>query len=106
MLTMLKLNKTIAALLASAFMIAAAPAMADSDDYYLQQNPGKYITHDAAANAALKKFPGAFIKEVDFDMSRHRGAHYDVELITKGGQEYNVVVDAKNGRILSSRIDY
>ena len=104
---MLKLNKTAAALLASVFFAATTPAMTDGDDYYLlQQNPGKYITHDAAANAALKKFPGAFIKEVDFDMSRHRGAHYDVELITKSGQEYDVVVNAKNGRILSSHIDY
>ncbi|SUA36475.1 Peptidase propeptide and YPEB domain [Neisseria zoodegmatis] len=103
---MLKRNKTIAALLTSTFVFAAAPAMADKDDYHLQQNPGKYITHETAANAALKKFPGAFIKDVDFDISRHGGAHYDVELITKGGQEYDVIVDAKNGRVLSSRIDY
>ena len=103
---MLKSNKTLAALLASALMLGTAPALADSDDLHLQQNPGKYISHDAAAKAALKKFPGAHIKEVDFDMSRRRGAHYDVELITKNGREYDVTVDAKSGRVLSSRIDY
>lgn len=102
---MLKLNKTAAVMLAAASLFAAAPAMADDDERHLQQNPGKYITHDAAANAALKKFPGAHIKEVDFDMSRSRGAHYDVELVTKEGREYDVTVDAKNGKILSSRID-
>lgn len=103
---MLKLNKTFTALLTAALVVTASPAMADKDDYYLQQNPGKYITHEAAANAALKKFPGAFVKDVDFDMSRYGGAHYDIELVTKGGQEYDVIVDAKNGRVLSSRIDY
>ncbi|MDO1509720.1 MULTISPECIES: PepSY domain-containing protein [unclassified Neisseria] len=102
---MLNLNKTIAVLLASVFAVAAAPVMAD-DDYYLHQNPGKYITHDAAAKAALKKFPNAYIKEVDFDMSRYRGAHYDVDLITKDGREYDVIIDARNGKILSSHIDY
>ncbi|VEH87645.1 Uncharacterised protein [Neisseria animaloris] len=37
---MLNLNKTIAVLLASVFVVAAPPVMAD-DDYYLHQNPGK-----------------------------------------------------------------
>ncbi|VEH87646.1 Uncharacterised protein [Neisseria animaloris] len=39
-------------------------------------------------------------------MNRYRGAHYDVDLITKDGREYDVVIDARNGKILSSRIDY
>ncbi|MCS4532730.1 PepSY domain-containing protein [Neisseria montereyensis] len=98
-------RKTITALLTASVVFATAPAIADNDLEHLRNNQDKYITHDAAAQSALKQFPGAQILEVEFDVEHNRNAHYDVELRAADGREYDVTVDAVSGKILSSELD-
>ncbi|QEY26766.1 PepSY domain-containing protein [Neisseria zalophi] len=98
-------RKTITALLTATVVLAAAPAMADRDQEHLWSNQDKYITHQAAGQAALKQFPGAHLLEVEFDMSRRYNAHYDVELRAADGREYEVIVDAVSGKVVSSKLD-
>ncbi|MFS4652467.1 PepSY domain-containing protein, partial [Neisseria gonorrhoeae] len=44
-------------------------------------------------------------KITDIDLEHDDGRpHYDVEIV-KNGQEYKVVVDARTGRVISSRRD-
>ena len=48
---------------------------------------------------------GGLVKDVEFDRSRMGPDHFDVEVVTANGVEYDVKVDAKTGQILRSKID-
>lgn len=100
----MKFAKT--ALIAAAALSFSAPVFADDDEWHYQQNQSQYITYEKAAKIATDAVGrGARTKEVDFEHNRVGGAYFEVEVFGHDG-EYDVVVDAKTGRVLSKRRDY
>ena len=115
----MKFKHTLIAALSAFALLAAAPAFADDDDWYDDDDyrprysqshkakrskyaHGRYISYAQARRAALSRIGGR-VKDIDFD--RDDGyPHYDVEII-KRGREYKVVVDARTGRVVSVRRD-
>ena len=95
--------KALAACLA--LCAVATPALADGDALYYEQNRQNYISHKQAAKAAQAHVGGGQVKDVEFDRSRMGPDHFDVEVVTTNGVEYDVKVDAKTGQILRSKID-
>lgn len=101
---MTKVKKPAALLFAAALTAFAAPALADEDERHYHQNQGQYISYEQAAKIAADKVGGQ-AGEVDFEYSRVRGAYFEVEVFGRDG-EYDVVVDAKTGRVISAYRDY
>ncbi len=64
---------------------------------------GKRIGEAAAARAA-RAVVGGRVVDVDYEHRSHGRSYYQVE-IKRDGQEYKVIVDAKTGRVLSTRRD-
>lgn len=64
----------------------------------------KYIGAAKAKSIALKKVPGAKVVKVEFD-NDDGVAVYEVELI-KGNYEYELKINAKNGKIIEYEKDY
>ena len=98
-------NKTAAILFAAAFASLAAPALADGDYLHYEQNRASYITHEKAAQIAVAKVGGGQATDVEFDRSRNKPDHFDVDVRMANGQKYEVKVDAKTGAVLSSHLD-
>ena len=98
-------NRTAAVLLAAAFAAVSAPALADGDYLHYEQNRASYITHEKAAQIAVAKVGGGQATDVEFDRSRNKPDHFDVDVRTANGQKYEVEVDAKTGAVLSSQLD-
>ena len=92
-------------LLATAFTAVSAPALADGDSLHYEQKRASYITHEKAAQIAVAKVGGGQATEVEFDRSRNKPDHFDVDVRTANGQKYEVEVDAKTGAVLSSQLD-
>ena len=78
------------AALAAAFALATAPARADDD-------------FDKAAEAASQAVAGT-VTDVDFEHDWN-GDHFEVDVRGKDGNKYEIVIDAKSGKVLSQRID-
>ena len=100
---MLKFPQT-AALAAALMAAVSAPAIADNDEYYYQQNSSKFISYEQAAQAAKASVKGGRVQDVEFEHG-YRGAYFEVEVLGAAG-EYDVVVDAKSGKVLSVRRDF
>ena len=50
---------------------------------------------------------GGFAKDVDFEYKSHNNrAFFEVEVVNKSGQEYDVIIDAKTSNVLSAKRDY
>lgn len=104
-------KKTLAILFAAASMSIAAPAFADDDWYdddeiHYSQNRQNFISHEQAAKAAKAKIgAGAHVTDVEFE-KKYNGAFFDVEVINAKGQEFDVRVDAKTGKIIYAKRDY
>lgn len=107
-------------LLAAAIMAVSLPALADRDDYddhhhrYSQEHrvrhdhqPSRYrqtgyISSTRAANIAARHTRA---RVTDVDLTTWRGRRvYEVDLDGQRG-DYEVIVDARSGRILSSKFD-
>lgn len=103
---------------ATALMGISAPALAHHDGHgdddhghgdddhghaaHQHSKQDKIISRAQAEKAALARVGG---KITDIDLEHDNGRpHYDVEIV-KNGQEYKVVVDARTGRVISSRRD-
>lgn len=96
---------------ATALLGIYAPALAhhdghgDDDHGHAAHQHGKQdkiISRAQAEKAAWARVGG---KITDIDLEHDDGRpHYDVEIV-KNGQEYKVVVDARTGRVISSRRD-
>jgi len=57
-----------------------------------------------AERIALTAVPGGIVQ--DIERERHLGGDvFDVEVLTPEGTEYEVIIDADDGRILSTRRD-
>lgn len=103
-------------LLAAAIMAVSLPALADHDDYddddhprYTQEHRPRhsrrqagYISSSRAASIAARH-TRARVTDVDFTTWRGRRV-YEVDLEARRG-DYEVIVDARSGRILSSKFD-
>ncbi|CBA08079.1 TPA: PepSY domain-containing protein [Neisseria meningitidis] len=91
---------------ATALLGISAPALAHhdghGDDDHGHSKQDKIISRAQAEKAAWARVGG---KITDIDLEHDDGRpHYDVEIV-KNGQEYKVVVDARTGRVISSRRD-
>ena len=53
----------------------------------------------------MAKVGGGQATDVEFDHSRTKPDHFDVEVRLPNGQEYEVEVNAKTGAVMSSRLD-
>ena len=51
------------------------------------------------------KVGGGQATEVEFDRSRNKPDHFDVDVRTANGQKYEVEVNAKTGAVISSKLD-
>ena len=91
------------AAIAAAFALATAPARADDDQWYYEQHRSDFITFDKAAEAATQAVPGT-VTDVDFEHDWN-GDHFEVDVRSKDGNKYEIVIDAKSGKVLSQRID-
>ena len=98
-------NKTAAVIFAAAFAVISAPALADGDYLHYEKNRASYITHEKAAQIAVAKVGGGRATDVEFDRSRNKPDHFDVDVRMANGQKYEVKVDAKTGAVLSSHLD-
>lgn len=118
------LRKPAMLLFSAAILAVSLPASADRGDddgngqsgqtYYSRehrphrsQQPGRqrqtgYISHARAASIAANR-TRARVTDVDFTTWRGRRV-YEVDLKAQRG-DYEVIVDARNGRILSSKFD-
>ncbi|MDO4693888.1 MAG: PepSY domain-containing protein [Eikenella sp.] len=101
---MLHTRKHIAWTLAAGLMAASLPALADNDEMHYHQNRSQYISYEQAAKIAADKV-GGHVSDVDFEYSPIRGAYFEVEVYGRDG-EYDVIIDAKTGRVISSYRDY
>lgn len=101
----MNINKTLlAALGAGSLLVLSAPAFAKDDQWYYEKNRSQYISFDKAAEIAAQAVKNGRVTEVEFDRS-WKGDHFDVEVFDENGLEYDVVIDAKTGKVLSSRRD-
>ena len=98
-------NKTAVVIFAAAFAAISAPALADGDYLHYEKNRASYITHEKAAQIAVAKVGGGQATDVEFDRSRNKPDHFDVDVRMANGQKYEVKVDAKTGVVLSSHLD-
>lgn len=101
---MSKMKKTFSWALAAALMGVSLPALADNDEMHYHQNRSQYISYEQAAKIAADKVGGQ-VSDVDFEYSPIRGAYFEVEVYGRDG-EYDVIIDAKTGRVISSYRDY
>ena len=98
-------QKTAAVLFAALFAAVSTPALAGGDYLHYEQNRAQYITHEKAAQIAVAKVGGWQATEVEFDRSRNKPDHFDVDVRTANGQKYEVEVNAKTGAVISSKLD-
>lgn len=117
------LRKPAILLLGAAILAVSLPALADRGDDdgngqsgqtysrehrpHRSQQPGRqrqtsYISHTRAASIAANR-TRARVTDVDFTTWRGRRV-YEVDLKARRG-DYEVIVDARSGRILSSKFD-
>ncbi|MDO4997524.1 MAG: PepSY domain-containing protein [Neisseria sp.] len=97
------MKKLTLTLLAAAALFSTTSALADDDRAYYEKNRASFISHDAAAKAAVAAVGGGRVKEVDFENKGSR-AVFEVEILGNSG-EWDVIVDAKTGKILSRTQD-
>ena len=101
----MKITKTLfAALSAGSLLALSAPAFADNDQWHYEKNRSQYISFDKAAEIAAQAVKKGRVKDVEFDKD-WKGDHFDVEVFDENGQEYEVIIDAKTGKVLSNRRD-
>lgn len=82
----------------------SAPAFADDDYRYYENNRGQFISHDKAAELAVAAVGGGRAVDVEFDHDWN-GDHFEVEVIGTDGREHDVTLDAKSGKVLHKKID-
>lgn len=96
---------------------APMPATVMHDDYqfrqnhkHFEQNSQYYISHQKAAEIALKAFEKkyhtkGYVEDVDFE---HKiiGDYYEVEIEDERDRDYEVRLDAKTGKVISIKRDY
>ena len=91
-----RLHQHFFAALAALFLsLAVAPALGQT---------ASGIGLQDAERIALQLFPGATVESVERE--RDRGiAVYEVELRDERGVEHEVIIDARDGRVIRTRVD-
>lgn len=101
----MKSIRTLAILLATTAL--SAPAFADDDERYYHQNRQQLISYEKASEAAVQRVGGGYVKDVEFEYKRRsQQSYFDVEIVDKNGNEFDVRVDAKTGKVLYSKRDW
>jgi len=99
---MKKLNKmTLATLLASAFTLSAATAMADDDMATMQMKAEQFglISAEEAKKIALQEKSGV-VTDIELDdIDNGGGWEYEVEVVQEDGTEWDIDVHAKTGEL-------
>ena len=85
-------------IIAATFAFASAPALADDDDAYYARHRKQFITHERAAQIARQAVKGGRVTSVEFDHEA-RDDHFDVDVRTADGREYDVKIDARSGKV-------
>lgn len=62
------------------------------------------VTASQAAAIAEKRI-GGIATDVDYERDR-RGDYYDVEVRKSNGEEWDVRIDARTGKVIRTRLDY
>lgn len=100
-------TSTTALLLAAALMLSA-PVRADDDDLPKMRAIAaamKLISLEDATAKALAAKPGTVI-EADLDRRMLGGYDYEFEIIDADGQNWDVHIDARDGKVRSVRRDW
>lgn len=100
-------TSTTALLLATALLLSA-PARADDDDLPKMRAIAaamKLISLEDATAKALAAKPGTVI-EADLDRRMLGGYDYEFEIIDADGQNWDVHIDARDGKVRSVRRDW
>jgi len=94
---MAKLSSLLGGVVLAAIMTPSAVVRAEATD-------PKPITFEQAERIALARVPGGTIVEIERE--RH-GGHvvFDVEVRAKDGREHDLVIDGRDGRVLSDEVD-
>lgn len=90
--------------LLAALIAVSASAFADGDLRHYEANKAQYISYEKVGEVAAAKVGGT-VEKVDFEYSKRRGAHFEVNVAGKDGKDYDVKVNAKTGEVISSEID-
>lgn len=88
-----------------AMAAATTPVLADNDHLYYEQNRSQYITYEKASQIATEATGGGQVTDIEFDRSLSQADHFDVEVRKPNGQEYDVKIDAKTGKVISKHLD-
>lgn len=73
-------------------------------DRGLRLLPAANVNAEKAARTATRAVPGAKVHGLELDRRRDRVV-WEAELVTGKGVEYDVVIDAKTGKVLSKKVD-
>ncbi|MDR1702174.1 MAG: PepSY domain-containing protein [Sporomusaceae bacterium] len=84
------------------------PLDRNNGDRHRRNLPAPKITYGQAEEIALKSVEGSdYVKDVDLDYEKyHDGWIYEVEVITKDRQEFEVYISGDTGEVLKVRKDY
>ena len=96
------------ALLLAAVLLLSAPVRADDDDLPKMRAIAaamKLISLEDATAKALAAKPGTVI-EADLDRRMLGGYDYEFEIIDADGQNWDVHIDARDGKVRSVRRDW
>ncbi|MDO4770154.1 MAG: PepSY domain-containing protein [Brachymonas sp.] len=103
--------KTLAALIVAASLAGLAGiAHADNKHRMMETAPrtahtGARISMERAIAIAQKHVPNGRVKKAELDHEQGRLV-YEVDLVTRDRKEYDVKVDARTGKVISSRVDW
>lgn len=94
--------KTSAATLLTVLVVAATPVVAKdltATEIAELVKAGTILSRDKLEAAALADYPGGRIEDGEVEKHR-RGYVYEVEVIAANGEEWDLDVDATNGKVL------
>ncbi|MDO4643279.1 MAG: PepSY domain-containing protein [Cardiobacteriaceae bacterium] len=80
------------------------PTFADDDHQYYKQHQDQYISYEKAREIASTAVSSGNVHDLEFDHDSD-GDHFDAEVRDANGHKYEVKIDAKSGKILSSQLD-
>ncbi len=86
----------------TALAVAVTPAAAAGKKGGYEHRQARYIGVAKAKQIAVKRIGGGRVGDVDFERGRKGRGYYNIE-VKRGGNEYDVLVDARTGRVLSVR---
>lgn len=101
----MKMHRTplIATLITAAGLGLATAAHADQDD--IIHLPEARISLLQAVEAAQRHHEGSKALHAEFE-HKHGRLYYEVEVLTPDNRVYDLIIDAHDGKVLDSRLDW